>query len=69
MYSMIKLTNLKHLGIQYRAALNSVIKLTSINTLTVSKCALEEILLSSSNRTQCVKNQTKVFIIRLAELQ
>ena len=37
--------------------------------LEVSKCALEEDLLSSSHRAQVAENQIEVLIIRLAELQ
>jgi hypothetical protein len=39
-----------------------------INSLKVSKCALEEDLLSSSHRAQVAENQIEVLIIRLAEL-
>ena len=39
-----------------------------INNLKVSKCALEENLLSSSHRAQVAENQIEVLIIRLAEL-
>jgi hypothetical protein len=40
-----------------------------INNVKVSKCALEEDLLSSSHRARVTGNQTEAFIIRLAELQ
>jgi hypothetical protein len=43
-----------------------------INNLQVSKCVLEENLLSCSHRaiiSQVVENEIKVLIIRLAELQ
>lgn len=40
-----------------------------VNCLKVSKCTLEENLLSSSHRAQVVENQTEALIIRLAELQ
>ena len=40
-----------------------------INSVKISKSVLEENLLSSSHRTQHVKNQAKTLILRLAELQ
>jgi hypothetical protein len=40
-----------------------------INNLKVSKCALEENLLSSSHGAQVAENETKALIIKLAELQ
>jgi hypothetical protein len=40
-----------------------------INNLKVSKCALEENLLSSSQRAQVAENQNEALIMRLAELQ
>ncbi|XP_031204443.1 Friend virus susceptibility protein 1-like [Mastomys coucha] len=40
-----------------------------INNLKVSKCALEENLLSSSHKARFMENQTKALIKRLAELQ
>ncbi|XP_026641285.1 Friend virus susceptibility protein 1-like [Microtus ochrogaster] len=40
-----------------------------INSLKVSKCALEENFLASSHRARVVENQTEALIIRLAELQ
>ncbi|KAL6037658.1 hypothetical protein STEG23_020039 [Scotinomys teguina] len=40
-----------------------------VNSLKISKGALEESLLSSSYRAQVVENQTEALIIRLAELQ
>jgi hypothetical protein len=40
-----------------------------VNDLKVSKCVLEENLLSSSHRAQVAENQTEALIIRLAELQ
>lgn len=40
-----------------------------INNLKVSKCALEENLISSSHKARVMENQTKALIIRLAELQ
>ena len=42
---------------------------TQINNLKVTKCVLEENLLSSSHRAQVAENQTEALIIRLAELQ
>lgn len=39
-----------------------------INSLKLSKFALEENILSSSHRAQVAENQTKVLIIRLDEL-
>lgn len=39
-----------------------------IRSLEVSKCVLEEILLSSSQQVQIVESQSEVLIIRLAEL-
>jgi hypothetical protein len=40
-----------------------------INNLKVSKCALEENLLSSSHRARVAENQTEAVILKLAELQ
>lgn len=40
-----------------------------INSLKISKCALEENHLSSSHRAQIVENQTEALMIRLPELQ
>lgn len=40
-----------------------------INSLKVSKCALEEDLLPSGHKTQVVENQAQAFSIRLVELQ
>jgi hypothetical protein len=37
--------------------------------LKISKCALEENLLSSNHRAQVAGNQTEALIIRLVELQ
>jgi hypothetical protein len=42
---------------------------TQINNLKVAKWVLEEIILSSSHRTQVAENQAEALIIRLAELQ
>ena len=39
-----------------------------VSNLKVSKCALEENLLPSSNRAQVAENQTKALKIRVAEL-
>ena len=41
---------------------------TQINNLKVTKCVLEENLLSRSHRAQVAENQTEALIIRLAEL-
>lgn len=40
-----------------------------MSSLKVSKCALEEHLLSSTHRAQAVENQTRALIIGVAELQ
>jgi hypothetical protein len=40
-----------------------------IESLNVSKCTVEENLLSSSHRVQVGENQTEALTVRLAELQ